>query len=99
MKLNIAGAHHEKLDGTGYPKGYKSDEINLQSRIMAVSDVFEALSAPDRPYKKPMTLSQAVKVPGFMVDDNHLDKEIVGVMISSGLVDEYAANHLRTDQL
>jgi HD-GYP domain-containing protein (c-di-GMP phosphodiesterase class II) len=94
-----AGAHHEKLNGSGYPMGLESEKINLQSRIMAVADIFEALSAPDRPYKKPMSLSQALKVLGFMVEDNHIDKDIVDLLNKSGLVKQYAADHLNADQL
>ncbi len=94
----IAGAHHEKLDGKGYPKGLHADEINLQARIMAVSDIFEALSAPDRPYKKPMTVSQAIKILGFMVKDNHIDKDIVDLLIHSGLIEEYAKKYLSENQ-
>ncbi|MEE8432255.1 MAG: HD domain-containing phosphohydrolase, partial [Candidatus Desulfatibia sp.] len=96
---SIAGAHHEKLDVTGYPQNLKAEKINLQSRIMAVSDIFEALSAPDRPYKKPMSLAQAIKVLGLMVEDNHIDKDIVELIIKSGLVNEYANRHLKKDQL
>ena len=66
---------------------------------MAVADIFEALSAPDRPYKKPMSLSQALKVLGFMVEDNHIDKDIVDLLNKSGLVKQYAADHLNADQL
>jgi len=95
----IASAHHEKLDGTGYPLKIKAEQINLQSRIMAVSDIFEALSAPDRPYKKPMSLSQAIKVLGLMVKDNHLDKDIVELLINSELVGKYAHQYLKQDQL
>ena len=95
----IAGAHHEKLDGTGYPNGWKEDEISLQGRIMAVADVFEALSAKDRPYKDPMPLSQAIKILGFMVKDNHLDGRIVDLFVQSGLVKEYAEKHLAKDQI
>ncbi len=101
-KLNevpaIAGAHHEKLDGTGYPYGLKAEDISLQSRIMAVADIFEALSAKDRPYKKPMPLSQAVKILGFMVKDNHIDKDVVDLFIKSGLVQEYADKYLDETQ-
>ncbi len=95
----IAGAHHEKLNGTGYPLHIKAEQINLQSRIMAVSDIFEALSAPDRPYKRPMSLSQAIKVLGLMVKDNHLDKDIVELLINSELVNKYAHQYLKQDQL
>ncbi|NQU65461.1 MAG: GAF domain-containing protein [SAR324 cluster bacterium] len=95
----IASGHHEKLDGSGYPMKYKAEQINLQSRIMAVSDIFEALSAPDRPYKKPMSLSQAIKVLGLMVKDNHLDNDVVELLINSELVNKYAKDHLNQDQL
>ena len=95
----IAGAHHEKLNGTGYPLHIKGEQINLQSRIMAISDIFEALSAPDRPYKKPMSLSQAIKVLGLMVKDNHLDNDIVELLINSELVTQYAYQYLKPDQL
>ena len=95
----IASGHHEKLDGSGYPLNLKADQINLQSRIMAVSDIFEALSAPDRPYKKPMSLSAAIKILELMVKDNHLDKDIVELLIKSELVNKYANQYLKQDQL
>ena len=95
----IAGAHHEKLDGSGYPEGLSGDQINLQSRIMAIADIFEALSAHDRPYKKAMLLSQAVKILGFMVKDNHIDKDIVDVFVNSGLHLKYAEKFLDPEQV
>ncbi|MFH0883024.1 MAG: HD domain-containing phosphohydrolase [bacterium] len=95
----IAGAHHEKLDGTGYPNGLKGDDITLQARIMAVADVFEALSAKDRPYKSPMPLSQAIKILGFMVKDQHLDGDVVDIFIKSGLIFDYAEKHLDPKQV
>lgn len=94
----IAGAHHEKMNGTGYPEGLEGNKISLQSRIMAVSDIFEALSAPDRPYKKPMTVSQAVKILGFMVKDNHLDNDIVEILLNSKLIEEYSSKYLSKSQ-
>ncbi|HEB84467.1 MAG TPA: GAF domain-containing protein [Bacteroidetes bacterium] len=95
----FAGAHHEKLDGSGYPLGLTADQISLQARIMAVADIFEALSAKDRPYKKPMPLSQAIKILGFMVKDNHIDKDVVDLFIDSGLVHEYAERFLSPEQV
>lgn len=95
----IAGSHHEKLDGTGYPDGLKEEEITIQGRLMAVADVFEALSAKDRPYKAPMPLSQAIKILGFMVKDRHLDGDVVDLLVSSGLVQEYATKHLDPKQV
>ena len=95
----IASAHHEKLNGTGYPLNLEADQINLQSRIMAVSDIFEALSAPDRPYKKPMSLSQAINILKLMVKDKHLDKDVVELFLKSELVSKYANQYLKKDQL
>ncbi|MBZ0266431.1 GAF domain-containing protein [bacterium] len=95
----IAGAHHEKLDGTGYPNGLKELDLSLQARILAVADVFEALSAKDRPYKAPMPLSQAVKILGFMVKDRHLDGHIVDLFTSTNMHLEYAKKHLNPAQI
>lgn len=93
-----ASSHHEKLDGSGYPKGLKDDALPLQARIMAVADIFEALTAKDRPYKKPMPLSQAVKILGFMKKDRHIDPQVHDLFLSSGLFREYAATELNPEQ-
>lgn len=77
----IAGAHHEKLDGSGYPLHLHGKELNIQARILAVADIFEALSAPDRPYKKPMNLSQTVQVLESMGKENKIDKDIVTLFL------------------
>ena len=95
----IAAAHHEKLDGTGYPLGLKEDQISLQSRIMAVADIFEALSASDRPYRQPMPLSQAIKILGSMVNDNHLDEDIVDLLTDSELITRYAEEYISSEQI
>jgi len=95
----IAGAHHERLDGTGYPMKYGAAEINLQSRIMAVSDIFEALSAPDRPYKKPMSVSEAIKILKSLIKENHIDRDIVELLLDSGLINEYAIRYLKKEQI
>ncbi len=95
----IAGAHHEKLDGSGHPLGLSGDQVNLQSRIMAVADIFEALSAPDRPYKKPMSLRETIQILGLMVEDNHIDKNVVDLFINSGLIYEYAEKFLNPAQV
>ena len=58
----FAGGHHEKLDGTGYPKGLKSQEMSTQAKIMAIADIYEALTAADRPYKDGKKLSQAMRI-------------------------------------
>jgi len=94
-----AAAHHEKLNGTGYPLKLKGDEISVQARVMAIADIFEALTAKDRPYKDPMKLSQAIKILGFMVKDEHLDPDLVEVFLKEGMAEEYAKEHLLPEQI
>ena len=74
----FAGGHHEKMDGTGYPKRLTGDEMSVPAKVMAIADVFEALTAADRPYKAPKTLSDSIKIMSFMVKDQHLDPELFG---------------------
>lgn len=95
----IAGAHHEKLNGTGYPLRLKGDQIPLQARIMALADVFEALTAKDRPYKEPKKMSEVLKILGFMVKDEHLDGDLVKFMIDQKLHLEYARKYLDPSQI
>ena len=94
-----ASGHHERLDGTGYPRGLSGDQLSLQSRIMAVADIFEALTAKDRPYKKPMKLSQAIKILGFMEKDNHIDPEVLDIFLRNKLHLEYARVRMNPDQI
>ena len=93
-----AASHHEKLDGSGYPNGLDASNLPLQARIMAVADIFEALTAKDRPYKKPMPLSMAVKILGFMKKDRHIDPDVHDLFLSSGLFREYAEAELSPEQ-
>lgn len=95
----FAGAHHEKLDGTGYPNHIGGDQLSLQARILAVADVFEALTAKDRPYKEPMKLSQAMKIMGFMVKDRHMDPEVFDLFFKTGVYRQYAEAHMGPGQL
>ena len=76
-----AGAHHETLNGSGYPLGVPGDQLPLQARILAAADVFEALSARDRPYKKPKTLEETLRILSFMVKDGHLDPALVELVV------------------
>ncbi len=90
--LNVpeyASGHHEKLDGSGYPRALTADNMPLQSRIIAVADIFEALTARDRPYKKPMLLSQALEIMGKMKNDNHIDPDIYSLFIENRLYEKY----------
>lgn len=96
---DYAGGHHEKLDGSGYPFGLTAEQLPLQARIMALADVFEALTARDRPYKSPMKLSQAVKILGRMCEDQHIDRDLYHLFINSGLYLEYARMELNKEQI
>ncbi len=93
-----AGAHHETLIGTGYPRELTIDDMPIASRIIAVADVFEALTASDRPYKEPKTLSAAIRILSFMVKDQHLDKDIFTLFLKSGIYKEYAKKYLKPEQ-
>jgi HD-GYP domain-containing protein (c-di-GMP phosphodiesterase class II) len=79
----IAGAHHEKLDGTGYPGQLSGDAIPLQSRIMTIADIYDALTARDRPYKKAVPVERALTILGFEVEANHVDGELVRIFQDS----------------
>jgi hypothetical protein len=94
-----AGAHHETLIGTGYPRGLTKEQMPLPARIMAIADVFEALTASDRPYKEPKTLSASIKILSFMVKDKHLDEDLFKLFLSSGIYKEYAQLNLKPDQI
>lgn len=94
-----AATHHEKLDGSGYPFGMTEEQLPLQSRILALADVFEALTAKDRPYKKGKTLSEALKIMKFMAKDKHIDPLLYDFFIKEGLHIEYARKELSPQQI
>jgi len=94
-----ASSHHEKMDGSGYPLGLQGDKLPLQSRIMAIADIFEALTAKDRPYKEPMKLSQAIKILRFMKSDNHIDADVYDLFIDTRLYRKYAESELKPEQI
>jgi HD-GYP domain-containing protein (c-di-GMP phosphodiesterase class II) len=75
----IAGSHHERLNGTGYPNRLRAEEIPLQSKMMSISDIFDALTASDRPYKRAVPVQKALDILGFEVKDNHVDGELVRI--------------------
>ncbi len=95
----IAGAHHEKLNGKGYPDGLTADQIPLQVRIMTLADIFEALTAKDRPYKPAKNMSEVLKILGFMVKDGELDGDLVQFFTDQKMHIEYAHQHLDPSQL
>jgi HD-GYP domain-containing protein (c-di-GMP phosphodiesterase class II) len=94
-----AGAHHETLIGTGYPKGLKENEMSLPAKIMAIADVFEALTASDRPYKKGKPLSVAINIMSFMVKDKHLDENLFKLLLTSGVYLDFAKKYLKPEQI
>ncbi|WP_286237252.1 HD domain-containing phosphohydrolase [Neptuniibacter halophilus] len=95
----IACNHHEHMDGSGYPRGLKADDLSTRARIMCIADVFEALTSPDRPYKKGMLLSQAMTILGRMVEDNHLDADLFRLFVESGTYLAYAQQHMTPRQI
>jgi HD-GYP domain-containing protein (c-di-GMP phosphodiesterase class II)/HAMP domain-containing protein len=95
----IAGAHHERMDGHGYPQGLVRDQISMQGRILGLADVFEALTARDRPYKKPMGLRQALGVLEEMRDEGHIDGDLFEVFVREKVYLRYAAEYLEPDQI
>lgn len=95
----FAGGHHERMDGTGYPRGLKRDEMSVQARVMGIADIFEALTAGDRPYKKAMKLSQALKILGHMKQDQHVDPDLFDVFIRERIYMVYANTFLDPDQI
>ncbi|WP_339485997.1 HD domain-containing phosphohydrolase [Pseudomonas sp. EL_65y_Pfl2_R95] len=95
----IAGGHHERIDGKGYPCGLTGEQLSPQARIMAIADVFEALTARDRPYKPSKTLSQALHIMRGMCEGGHLDPEIFSIFVRSGACLQYAEQFLHSDQM
>ena len=95
----IAGGHHEKMNGTGYPKRLKRDQMSPVARMMAIADVFEALTAADRPYKKAKPLSEAIRIMGFMKKDNHLDPDLLDLFLTAGVWKQYAERFLDAAQI
>ena len=94
-----AGGHHEKIDGTGYPNNLTGEQMSLQARMVAIADVFEALTASDRPYKKAMPLSQSLKILGQMKVDKHIDGDLFDVFMHEKIYLAYANQYLDVKQI
>lgn len=94
-----AGTHHETLIGTGYPRRLTAAELSVPSRIMAIADIFEALTASDRPYKKAKTLSESVRILYHFKKDKHIDADLFDLFLTSGVYLEYARRFLHPDQI
>ena len=95
----FAGAHHETMIGTGYPRGLKKAEMSVPARIMAIADIFEALTAADRPYKKAKTLDEALRIMSFMRNDQHIDADLFDLFLKSGVYVAYAEHFLDPAQI
>lgn len=94
-----AGGHHEKMDGTGYPKKLNRDQMSIPARIMAIADIFEALTAADRPYKPAKPLSACVKIMSLMKEDAHIDGQLFDLFLTSGVYRDYAERFLDPSQI
>jgi len=95
----IAGEHHETMDGKGYPRGLKKESLSIPSRIMAIADIFEALTASDRPYKKAKTLSEALNIMKGMRNENHIDADLFDLFVRTKVYLRYAEHYLHPSQI
>ncbi len=94
-----AGGHHERMDGKGYPRGLVRAQLSWQARMLGLADIFEALTAADRPYKRPMTLSQALAVMRKMRDNGHIDPDLFDVFVHERVYLRYARQFLEPEQV
>lgn len=97
--IEYALGHHERMDGTGYPKGLTKEQMSVPARLMAVADVFEALSAADRPYKKAKSVSECLTIMGRMVLNNHLDEDLFTIFVRSKVYEPYIIEFADPEQL
>ncbi|MCG6907512.1 MAG: hypothetical protein LJE63_12940 [Desulfobacteraceae bacterium] len=95
----FAGAHHETMIGSGYPRGLKKEQMSIPARIMAIADIFEALTATDRPYKTPKTLNEALGIMSMMRDDGHIDADLFDLFLQSGVYRAYGERYLNPAQV
>ncbi|MDQ6981842.1 MAG: GAF domain-containing protein [Mariprofundus sp.] len=95
----IAGGHHERMDGKGYPKGLTRDQMSVQARVMGIADIFEALTACDRPYRKAMPLSQAMSIMEKMKEEGHIDPELFEIFKQHRIHIHYGRKYLHEDQM
>ena len=94
----IASSHHEKLDGSGYPRRLRGEQLSLADRVMTLADIFEALTASDRPYKPAKTLSQSMAIMVGMVREHHIDAEVFRFFLRSSVWQDYAQRFLSEAQ-
>jgi HD-GYP domain-containing protein (c-di-GMP phosphodiesterase class II) len=94
-----AGGHHERMDGKGYPNGLTREQMSPQARMMAIADIFEALTAADRPYKRGNTLSEALEILGGFRQRNHIDPDLFDVFVRSKVYQKYADQFMNPSQI
>jgi HD-GYP domain-containing protein (c-di-GMP phosphodiesterase class II) len=94
-----AGGHHERMDGKGYPRGLTRDQMSVQARVMGIADIFEALTAKDRPYKKGKTLSESLSILGKFKLNGHIDPDLFDVFIRRRVYVKYAGQFLDPEQI
>jgi HD-GYP domain-containing protein (c-di-GMP phosphodiesterase class II) len=97
--VDTAANHHEKLSGKGYPRGLDESELTLESRILAIADIFEALSASDRPYKDAKKLSECMKILSFMAKDREIDPKLLKFFYEKELHTKYGKEFLKEEQI
>ncbi len=94
-----AGGHHERMDGKGYPRGLTGAQMSVPARVMAIADIFEALTSADRPYKKPKTLTESLNILGKMKLDNHIDPDLFDLFVREKIYLKYAYEFLEPEQI
>lgn len=97
--VEYAGAHHERIDGKGYPNGLTGDQMSVPAKIMAIADIFEALTASDRPYKEPKKLSEVLAIMKEMKNTGHIDPDLYEIFIRSRVFLEYANLYIKAEQI
>ncbi|KPK01374.1 MAG: hypothetical protein AMK71_05835 [Nitrospira bacterium SG8_35_4] len=95
----FARVHHERMDGKGYPHGLSGNQIPIEGRMIAIADIFEALTAHDRPYKRKFSLTEALSILGSMKEDGHIDPDLFDLFVREKLYLKYAEQHLHPEQI
>ena len=95
----IACSHHERMDGKGYPKGIPAGDLPLQARILAIADIFEALTASDRGYREPMPLSKTLTILAYMCNEGHIDPQLYRLFLKHEVYADYAQKFLKPEQI
>jgi HD-GYP domain-containing protein (c-di-GMP phosphodiesterase class II) len=95
---DIAGGHHERVDGKGYPRGFDEEQLSIPARVMAIADVLEALTSTDRPYKKGKKLSESMDIMTNMATSGHIDPKLYLLFLENQLDQRFADAFLADDQ-